>query len=95
MILVWIITLVGIKYKDAKDSPEYDADTISCSDYSIVIEGLPVDVKKEELQTQLNQYCETTIKNNHRLPAVWKKPLNIAKVNVGKPFYLDVQAFDD
>ena len=56
MILVWIIALVGIKYKEAKDCQEYDVDTISCSDYSIVVDGLPVDVTKEELQTQLNQY---------------------------------------
>jgi hypothetical protein len=88
MILIWVVAMVGLKYKEAKDSQEYDNDTISCSDYSIVIEGLPVDVGKEELQLQFNQYYENTIKNNVQLPAVLKEPLKIAKVNVGKPFYL-------
>ena len=33
---------------------EYDTDTISCSDYSIVVEGLPMDVDIKELQPQFN-----------------------------------------
>jgi hypothetical protein len=56
MIIIWVFALVGIKYKDAKDSQEYDNDTVSCSDYSLVIEGLPIDVQKEELQSQFNDY---------------------------------------
>jgi hypothetical protein len=56
MIVIWIIALIGIKFKEAKDSQEYDRDTISCSDYSIVVEGLPMDTKREDLQKQLDQY---------------------------------------
>lgn len=78
-----------------KDSQEYDEDTISVSDYSIVVEGLPMDVQTENLQKQLDQYYETTIKNNSRFPAVWKQPLTIAKVNIGKPFYLSEDSLKD
>jgi hypothetical protein len=78
-----------------KDSQEYDEDTISVSDYSIVVEGLPMDVQTEDLQKQLDQYYETTIKNNSRFPAVWKQPLTIAKVNIGKPFYLSEDSLKD
>ena len=88
MIGLWLMALVGIKYKQAKDAQEYDSDTISCSDYSIVVDGLPVDVQQQELQTQLNQYFQQTIRPNDKFPPVWKQPLTIAKINVGKPFYL-------
>ena len=88
MIVVWMLSLVGIKYNEAKNSQEYDADTISCSDYSISIDGLPVDVTKEELQTHFNRFHEQSIRRNDLLPTVWKEPLTIAKINIGKPFYL-------
>lgn len=95
MILLWIVALILIKYLEAKSSQEYDSDTISCSDYSIVVEGLPIDVKQDELQKQLDQYYKDYIKDNSRLPTIWKHPLKIAKVNVGKPFYLSDNALKD
>jgi len=36
-ILVWSLVLIYIKYSEVKNMSEYDDDTISCSDYSIVI----------------------------------------------------------
>lgn len=35
-----------MKFNELKSIEEYDNDTISCSDYSVVIEGIPVDVTK-------------------------------------------------
>jgi hypothetical protein len=31
----------------------------------------------------------------NRIPAHWKAKLQIAKINVGKPFYLNEQSFKD
>ena len=95
MLLIWILVLIAIKYKEVKDAEEYDRDTISCSDYSLLIEGLPVDLDRGALAKQLDQYYEHTLKNNQRIPALWRTPLTIAKVNVGKPFYLSEQAMQD
>lgn len=46
-ILVWGLIMIYVKYSEAKNMSDYDNDTISCSDYSIVIEGIPLDVTKE------------------------------------------------
>lgn len=35
--LLWILVMIGIKYKEIKTQIEYDDDTSSVSDYSIVI----------------------------------------------------------
>lgn len=45
--VIWLLVIMAIKYYEVRDSDEYDKDTISCSDYSIVIEGLPLNVKLE------------------------------------------------
>ncbi len=47
VMLIWIIMMIGIKYFEIKNSLEYDADTSSCTDYSVVLEGVPVDLTKE------------------------------------------------
>lgn len=51
---VWIVALAIMKYHEVKSIEEYDNDTISCSDYSVVMEGMPLDVTKDELQKQLD-----------------------------------------
>lgn len=61
-IIIWGLVLVFIKYSEIKNMQSYDDDTISCSDYSIVMEGVPVDIKQEELQKQLNAYYENVIR---------------------------------
>jgi hypothetical protein len=35
--IIWLLVIIWIKYTEIKDSNEYDKDTISCSDYSIVM----------------------------------------------------------
>lgn len=94
-VLIWSLVLVYIKFSEIKNAKSYDDDTISCSDYSVVLEGVPVDVTKEELQKQMNAYYEAVMTNNKSIPAKWKKPLNIAKLNVGKPFYLNQDTLKD
>lgn len=54
-----------------------------------------MDVDQKELQTQFNQYFEQSIRNNDKIPPVWKQPLTIAKINVGKPFYLSESELTD
>ncbi len=36
-IIIWIFALAGLKYNEIKGIQEYDDDTISCSDYSVVM----------------------------------------------------------
>ncbi len=93
--LVWLLVTIAIKYYEIKDSNEYDKDTISCSDYTVVIEGMPLSVTLPELQRQFDKYYETTIKNNSRFPEIWRQPLKIAKINIGKPFYLHENELKD
>jgi hypothetical protein len=95
MLLIWMLVLIGIKFYEVKDSNEYDQDTVSCSDYTILLDGMPTNANKDDLQRQLNAYFETSIQKNSRLNELWKKPLNIAKINVGKPFYLTEEELRD
>ena len=37
MAIIWLLVIFAIKNAEIKDSNEYDQDTISCSDYSIVL----------------------------------------------------------
>ena len=48
--------LAGIKYIENKEAKQLDEDTQSASDYSVVMEGCPIDITVEELQPQLNKY---------------------------------------
>lgn len=86
--LIWILVIFGLKYKEMKELTEYDADTSSCSDYSVVMEGIPLDVTKEELQAELNGYYNAVVEHR-KIPEKKRKPFKIAKLNVGKPFYLN------
>ena len=86
-ILIWFLVIIGIKYLEIKRSIEYDEDTSSASDFSIVLEGMPLDATKEELQTQLNAYYDAVIEYE-AVPEKKRKPFKIASFNVGKPFYL-------
>lgn len=90
---VWIIALAIMKYSEVKSIEDYDDDTISCSDYSVVMEGMPLDVTKDELQKQLDQFYEGLGPDS--IPPKWRKPFKIAKLNVGKPFYLNEEEFND
>jgi hypothetical protein len=50
------------------------------------MEGMPLDVTKDELQKQLDAFYEGL--NPDSIPAKWRRPFKVAKLNVGKPFYL-------
>ncbi len=56
VLVVWCFVFVVLKYFEIKNSMEYDDDTSSISDYSVVMEGMPMDVTQDELQAQLNSY---------------------------------------
>lgn len=55
-IVVWIFVLAYLKFNEIKSILDYDNDTISCSDYSVVMEGIPLDVTLEDLQRQLDVF---------------------------------------
>lgn len=59
-----------------------------------MIEGIPLDVKQDELQKQFNAYYDAVTKFR-RIPESRKKPFNIVKLNIGKPFYLSDDALRD
>ena len=86
--IIWIFVLAYFKYKEINNISQYDKDSISCSDYAVSIEGVPVDVTKKELQEQFDKVYQG-IMNISRIPQHWKAKLQIAKINVGKPFYLN------
>ena len=86
-VLVWIVVLAGIKYIENKEAQELNEDTQSASDYSIVMEGCPLDITQEELQPQFNSYYRALVESKN-IPEVDRQPLTISKINIGKPFYL-------
>lgn len=55
-IVIWIFVLAYLKFNEIKSVVDYDNDTISCSDYSVVMEGIPLDVTLEDLQKQLDVF---------------------------------------
>lgn len=55
------------------------------------MEYVPKDMTREEMQKQFNDYFETIT----NVPVNKKKPLEIVKYNVGKPFYLHEDALVD
>ena len=52
---------------------------------------MPTELTQEEVQKQLHQYYQT-IEN---VPENLKRPFNIKKYNVGKPFYLSQADLSD
>lgn len=58
------------------------------------MEGCPLDVTKEELQAQLNSYYNALVRTKN-IPEREKEPLNIVKINIGRPFYLLDDALQD
>lgn len=46
MVVIWLFMFLVVKYLETKDLLAYDQDTSSASDFSIVIEGVPLDMTK-------------------------------------------------
>ena len=58
-VIIWLISFFAVKYFQMVDIFEYDNDTKSASDYSVSIEGFPMEITQEELQKQLNTYFQS------------------------------------
>ena len=43
-IFIWIFIFFYNRYKETRDAQEYDDSSKSASDYSIVLEGMPIDL---------------------------------------------------
>ena len=91
LMLLWMVILCCLKYYEKEEEVRVEEETISASDFTIVIEGMPKDITQEELQESFDQYDET-VKN---VPAHLKRPFKIEKMNIGKPFYLNEDALRD
>lgn len=89
--VIWTLTFFVMKYFQKEEEVRVEQETISASDFSIVIEEIPKDATKEELQQQLDAYEKTITK----IPARMKRPLKIVKFNMGKPFYLNPENLKD
>ena len=50
VMILWMFALCCMKYFDKEEEVRVEEETISASDFSIVIEGVPKDITKEELQ---------------------------------------------
>jgi len=59
---------------------------LGVSDFSIVIENMPTDFKKEELEKQFNQYLGMLKEENEGINL---NEIRVVKYNEGKPFYLN------
>ena len=84
LMIVWGITFVLLKYFEKADEVAVEEQTISASDFSIVIEGMPTEITMEECQKQFDEYYQSI----DNVPESLKRPFLIKKYNVGKPFYL-------
>jgi hypothetical protein len=92
--LIWVMGFVCLKYYDIKAEEEEDDANNTCSDYSVVLEGVPVDIKESELQTQFNDYFKA-VTEHQKIPEKRRKPFKIIKMSVGKPYYLSEDALSN
>lgn len=90
-VILWVLFFFINRYKEYRQAQEYDDETISISDYSVVLEGVPIDISHQEVQKSFDEYFEY-INSIRTIPEHRKKPLKVAKINVGKPFYLTEDA---
>lgn len=88
VMIIWFFVFIALKYSEIKGAVEYDDDTSSISDYSVVIEGMPLDVTEEELQAQLNSYYHS-VTEYRKIPEGRRRPFKIVRLNKGIPFYLN------
>lgn len=91
VVILWLLLFFFLKYSEKSQETKVEEETISASDFTITMQNVPKDITKQELQEQFKKY-EQTITN---VPAHLKKPLTIAKINVGTPFYLNQDDFKD
>jgi hypothetical protein len=86
-VIIWIAIFIVNRYREYMEAQEYDDDTISISDYSVSLEGMPIDLTLTELQDSFDKYYER-INASREIPENRKRPLKVVKLNVGKPFFL-------
>ena len=48
--LLWMVILCCLKYYEKEEEVRVDEESISASDFTIVLEGMPKDITIEELQ---------------------------------------------
>lgn len=88
VVTIWLIVFQAIKYHEFKDISEYDNDTSSASDFTVVIEGIPDNATQEQFQKQLDIYHKHIRISN-------EPPFKIAKYNVARSFYLAESSLKD
>lgn len=74
---------------------EYTAKrTLGISDFSIVIENMPTDFTKQDIQKSLQDYLRQK-KEEDFDNEISLKELEVVSYNEGRPFYLDEKEFTD
>lgn len=91
MLVIWWFMFGCFKKEISVIEHDYKR-RLGVSDYSIVIENMPTDFTKEELEKQLNQYLEMLSEENE---GITLKEIKVVKYNEGKPFYLNESEFAD
>lgn len=56
MIIIWGFLIYFLKYLEIKNEIMVDSETVSASDFSILIENYPTNLTQFELQNQLSTY---------------------------------------
>ena len=56
VMLVWGVTFLILKYFEKADEVRVEEQTVSASDFSIVVEYMPTELTKEDVQQQFDDY---------------------------------------
>lgn len=83
MLGVWLIVLIIMKKRTKKIENEGRSYN-SVSDFSVVIEKMPIGYSKEQVQAMMDEYLILV-----NLPGLEFKQLKIEKYNEAKPFYFN------
>lgn len=83
MLVFWLIALVKMK-KDLKVIENEAKSYTSVSDFSVVIEKMPIGYKKEQVQVMMDEYLNKIAPRD-----IGFRQLKVEKYNEAKPFYFN------
>lgn len=89
--VLWGLYFMYMSYKERKLEIESDLRTKSASDFSLLIENMPVEMKMEDFQKLLTQNYEAI----RSIPALERRAPVIEKYNIAQPFYLSEEDLKD
>lgn len=89
-VIVWWVTIIVISCLSSKYEREVDQAHLSASDFSIMLENVPIHYSEEKLKEEFNRYFESLV-FNHNIKNTWGEVLHrftIRKICRTVPFSL-------